>query len=202
MSLLAGPWPTADTGLPQPPDESLVPFLEAAGRSVQKFGWARTTMGDIAREAGVERTTIYRRVGSMPDVYRLMVAHELHKLIRAVPDTVPSRTDGPGVVVELVAAAVEHCTRHPVLTKVIDHEPELVSSFLVDGVPAIIARISEVLDPTVAGAMEAGLLAHRDPTAVTQWVARIGLSLLVAPPPGELRPFLDAVLRPLLEPAT
>lgn len=200
MSLLAESWPAAETGLPQPPDESLWPFLEAAGRAVHKFGWARTTMGDIAREAGVERTTIYRRVGSMRDVYRLMVAHELHKLIRSVPDSVPPGADGPGVVVELVAASIEHCMEHPVLTKVIDHEPELVSSFLVDGVPAIIDRISEVLGPTVDEAMNLGLLARRDPTAVTQWIARTGLSLLIAPPPGELRPFLDAVLRPLLEP--
>lgn len=200
MSLLTESWPSVDTGLSQPPDESVWPYLEAAGRAVQKFGWARTTMGDIAREAGVERTTIYRRVGSMPDVFRLMVAHELHKLVRAVPDLVPPDTDGPGVVVEVVAASVEHCRSHPVLTKVIDHEPELVSSLLVDGVPAIIERISELLDPTVASAMDTGFLARRDPTVVTQWIARIGLSLLVAPPPGDLRTFLDAVLRPLLEP--
>lgn len=177
------------------------PFLEAANRAVQKFGWARTTMGDIAKEAGVERTTVYRRVGSMPEVFRLLVAHELHKLVRSVPDVVPDGVDGPGAVVEVLAAAIEHCQEHPTLTKVIEHEPELVSSFLVDGVPAIIERISELLDPTVAAAMDAGVLARRDATVVTQWVARVGLSLLVAPPPGDLRTFLDGVLRPLLDPA-
>jgi len=195
-------WPRFGQGLPDPPDESLWPFLEAAGRSVERFGWARTTMRDIAREAGVERTTVYRHVGSMSDVFRLMVAHELHKLVRSIPGSVPPGADGPAVVVELVAAAVEYCLDHPVLTKVISDEPELVSSFLADGVPSIIERLSDLLVPTVEFAMRSGVLAQRDATAITQWVARIGLSLLVAPPPGDLRAFLDVVLRPVLEPTS
>lgn len=199
---VATSWAVVGAGLPDPPDESVWPYLDAATRAVQKFGWARTTMGDIAREAGVERTTIYRRVGSMPEVYRLMVAHELHKLVAAIPAAVPDGADAPGVVVESLAAAIEYCADHPVLTKVLDHEPALVSSVLVEAVPAVIERISELLVPTVAGAMDLGLLARRDPIAVTQWIARISLSLLVSPPPGELRPFLDAVLRPLLAPSS
>jgi AcrR family transcriptional regulator len=158
-------------------------------------------MRDIAREAGVERTTIYRHVGSMPEVYRLLVAYELHKLIRTVPDALPGDVDGPGMVVELLAAAVEYCLEHPVLTKVVADEPELIAGFLLDGVPSIIERVSAMLDSTVSAAMDAGLLAPRDPTAITQWGARIGLSLLVAPPPGDLRSFLDEVLRPVLKPA-
>ncbi len=158
-------------------------------------------MRDIAREAGVERTTVYRHVGSMPEVYRLMVAYELHKLAETVPASVPSGADGPAIVVEIVAAAVEYCVDHPVLTKVIRDEPDLVAGFLIEGVPSIVERLTELFAPTVDAAMDAGLLARRDASAITQWVARVGLSLLVAPPPGDLRDLLDAVIRPLLEPA-
>ena len=158
-------WPSIDGGLPDPPDEALWPFLDAACRAVERFGWARTTMRDIAREAGVERTTIYRHVGL--DVRRLPAdgrartpqAGAHHP--RAVSLRAPMVR---AIVVELVAAAVEYCLDHPVLTKVVTDEPELVSSFLVDGVPSIIDRLSELLDPTVEAAMEAGLLARRDPT--------------------------------------
>lgn len=190
--------PVLGTGLPEAPDDSVIPFLDAACRAVERFGWARTTMRDIAREAGVERTTVYRHVGSMSDVYRLMVAHELHKLVAAIPEWAPAGADGPALVVEVVASAVEYCLDHPVLTKVIADEPEVVSSFLVDGVGSVIERLSDLLDPVVAAAMDAGFLARHDPTTITQWVSRIGLSLLVAPPPGELREFLDTVLRPVL----
>lgn len=194
-------WPPVDAGLPDVPEESLWPFLEAASRSVQRFGWARTTMRDIAREAGVERTTIYRHVGSMSDVYRLLVAYELHKLVRALPDWVPAGGDGPAIVVELLASSIEHCLDHPVLTKVVSDEPELVAGFLVDGVPSLIERVGELVAPMLAAAMEAGVLARRDPTVIAQWVARVGLSLLVAAPPGDLRAFLDEFLRPVLDPS-
>lgn len=190
--------PVLGGGLPEAPDESVIPFLDAACRAVERFGWARTTMRDIAREAGVERTTVYRHVGSMSDVYRLMVAHELHKLVASIPGWMPPSADGPRIVVEVVAAAVEYCLDHPVLTKVIADEPDLVSSFLLEGVGSVIQRLSGLLDPVVAAAMDAGLLARHDPTTITQWVSRVGLSLLVAPPPGDLREFLDTVLRPVL----
>ncbi len=193
-------WPQAQGVLPEPPEEAVVPFLDAACRAIGRFGWARTTMRDIAREAGVERTTVYRHVGSMSDVYRLVVAHELHKLVAAIPSSIPEETDGPGLVVEMVAAAVEHCLEHPVLTKVLTDEPELISGFLLDGVPSIIERLRELLSPMVGTAIDAGLLARRDPAMVTEWIVRVGLSLLVAPPPGDLRAFLDEMLRPALQP--
>jgi AcrR family transcriptional regulator len=186
--------------VPDAPDEAVVPFLEAACRAVEKFGWSRTTMRDIAREAGVERTTVYRHVGSMPDVYRLLLAHEMQKLMRAVPVWAPADADGPTVVVELVASAVEYCLAHPVLTKVISDEPELLSGLLTDAIPQVVARFREHLAPALAAAMQLGVLAERDPEVVTEWCVRIGLSLLVAPPPGDLRHFLDEVLRPVLEP--
>lgn len=188
-------------GLPDPPDDAVLPYVEAARRAIERFGWARTTMRDIATEAGVERTTVYRHVGSMPDVYRLLVAHEIRTLVDTIPDRIPAGADGPTMAVELLAAAVEYCWEHPVLTKVTTDEPELLAGFVIDGVPAVVERIAEHLTPMFALAGETGLLAVADPEAIAQWVARIGLSLLVAPPPGELRPFLDAVLRPALAPS-
>lgn len=195
-------WTTSSAALPDPPDASVIPFLEAALRAVERFGWGRTTMRDIAREAGVERTTVYRHVGSVSDVYRLMVAHELHKLVDSIPASIPSDADGPAVLVEVLASAVEYCTDHPALTKVVADEPELLSTFLLDAIPQILERLSELIAPMVQTAMEACLLARRDPVVVTQWVARIGLSLLAAPPPGPLRPFLDELLRPALDPGS
>lgn len=187
-------------GLPPAPDASVVPFLDAACRAVEKFGWARTTMRDIAKEAGVERTTVYRHVGSMPDVYRLLVAHELRKLVQAAPRWAPVDADGPAVVIELIASAVEYCLAHPVLTKVITDEPELLSGLMLGAIPDVIARFREQLTPAVAASMQLGVLAQRDPEVITEWCVRIGLSLLVAPPPGDLRHFLENVLRPVLEP--
>lgn len=185
-------------GLPPVPDESVWPFLDAATRCIERYGWARTSVRDVAREAGVERTTVYRRVGSMEQIFRLVVARELHRLMADIPTAIPPGASGSEIVINLLAAAVEHSWAHPVVAKVLVDEPELIGAFLAQGVPDLVGRATATLSPLLAAAMDAGVVARRDPVIVTEWIVRIGLSLLVAPPPADLRAFLTEALGPLL----
>lgn len=176
-------------------------MLDAAARCVQRYGWARTSVRDVAREAGVERTTVYRRVGSMPDIFRLLVALELHRLIVDLPSSLPADADGPGLVTNLLASAVERSLVHPVVAKVQADEPELIGAFLASGVSELIGRAASTLGPMLRVAMDAELIAGRDPQVLAECIVRLGLSLLVAPPPGDLRVFLAEILHPLLRPS-
>ena len=169
---------------------------------MRRFGWSRTTMRDIAKEAGVERTTVYRHVGSMAEVQRLVIDDELQTLVEAIPGWIPPDASGAEVVVEIVARSVEYCWDHELLSKVREDEPELLAGVLVGAVPDVIARLREVFATPVEVGMALGTLADRDPTAIVEWCVRIGLSLLVAPPPGDLREFLGVVLHPVLDPVT
>lgn len=189
----------ADSGLPARPDASLDPYLDAAEACVRRYGWSRTSPRDIAREAGVERSTVYRHLGSKDTIFRLLVAREVHRLIDRSVVVAASAPAGPEVVVEVLASAVEHVRQSPSLAKLLEDDPELVSRFLDRGVPDVIARFRSTLSPLLAMWMDAGFLARRDPVAITEWGVRIGLSVLFAPPPGELRRFLAEVLVPVLE---
>jgi AcrR family transcriptional regulator len=188
----------ADTTLPPRPDPSVWPYLDAAARCIERFGWERTSVRDVAREAGVERTTIYRHVGSMDDIFRLLVARELHQMMDALPTAVPPGVAGPDFVVEVVAAAVEHALAHPVLAKILSDEPEVIARLMASGIADLVARVATTIAPMLRVAMDGGLIAQRDPVVVTEWVVRTGLSLLVVPPPIELRAFLREVLDPVL----
>jgi AcrR family transcriptional regulator len=185
-------------GLPPVPDPSVWPYLDAATRCIERYGWAHTTVRDVAREAGVERTTVYRRVGSMEQIFRLVVARELHRLMTDIPASTPDGASGCETVIDLLAAAVEQALAHPVVAKVLADEPELIGAFLGRGVADLVERATTTLSPVLTAAMDAGLIAPRDPVITTEWIVRIGLSLLIAPPPGDLRYFLRHVLEPLL----
>ncbi len=187
-----------DAGLPPRPDPSARPFLDAAARCIERYGWERTSVRDIAREAGVERTTVYRNVGSMEQILRLLVAREVHRLIEAVPTALPPGVTGPEMVVEVVATAVEHTLAHPLLAKALTDEPEVIGRFLAGGLPDLVTRVVTTLSPVVAQAMDLGQIARRDPVIVTEWLVRTTLTLVVAPPPGDLRSFLREVVEPLL----
>ena len=185
-------------GIPPCPDQSLWPFLDAAVRCIARFGWSRTSVKDVATEAGVERTTVYRRVGSMDDVLRLLVAREVHLLVAALPDSAPVGTDGPDLVVEVLASAIEQTRDHAVFSKVLRDEPEVPVAYAVQGLPGLVHRIASAIEPLLALSMERGVIARRDPATLASWIARIGLSLLLLPPDGDLRGFLREILDPVL----
>jgi AcrR family transcriptional regulator len=190
----------ADTGLPPRPDPALWPYLDAAARCIERFGFQRTGVRDVAREAGVDRTTVYRHVGSMDHILRLLIARDLHIVMERVPQRIVPGRSGPDQVVEILAGTIEHALRHPALVKILQDEPEVAGRLLPTGVSALVRRVATTLAPLLAAAMDTGLVARRDPMIVTEWIARIGLSLLVAPPPGDIRPFLHEVLDPVLTP--
>lgn len=84
--------------------------------------------------------------------------------------------------------------------KLLADERELVASFIQHDVPDVIERFSGALGPVLGLVMKGGRLAERDPALMTEWVVRMALSLLFAPPRADLRDFLDAGLRPLFAP--
>jgi AcrR family transcriptional regulator len=188
------------SGIPPAPPAELDPYLDAAADVFARYGITRSSVQDIAHRLGLNRATVYRQVGNVDSAVRLLLAREIHRALGLLPSTPPDG-DGADYVIDLVATLVTFARGHPVMVKVLDDEPELIGPFLVTDMPELIVRVSDTLRPLLDGAMSAGILARRDPAALAEWVTRIGLSLIIAPPAADLREFLAAVLRPALTPA-
>ena len=187
-------------GLPERPEPELDPFLDAAAAVVRRRGWSGTSLQDVAREAGVDRTTIYRRLGPKDNVFRLVAAREVHHLIQRAIELALSGQPGPELVVELLATSIEYCQENPVISKLIEDDPEMIAGFLARGVPDVIDRFRSTLAPVLGMGMDLGAVARRNPAIVTDWIVRMGLSALVTPPDGDLREFLAEILMPVLSP--
>jgi AcrR family transcriptional regulator len=191
-----GQLPGLAAGLPAPP-ASLDPFLDAAATCFARHGVRRTSVQDVARELRVDRTTVYRQVGNVDRIVRLLMARELHRLIEALPDSVRG-LEGPEVIVDVLATVVAYGRNHPVLAKVLADEPELIGPFLVSEAPPMLDAIARLIAPILGSAMDAGELPRRDPEAVAQLLVRLTLSCLLAPPPGDLADTLSQLLVPAL----
>ena len=55
--------------------------------------------------------------------------------------------------------------------------------------------------PLLDALMDSGELARRDSRIVAEWLVRQTVTLILAPPQGNLRSFLSEVLTPVLAPA-
>src|SRR6266480_1948546 len=92
---------------------SLSPTIEvravrATLACVARHGLAKTTVDDVAREAGCARATLYRYFGGKRELVRITVAHEAARIaadVRAAGDAEPTLEDA--VVAMSVRAARE-----------------------------------------------------------------------------------------------
>lgn len=102
-------------------------LIEAALRCIARWGIRKTSLDDIAREAGVSRATVYRLVpGGKDRLLDLVFCHEAGRFFHDI-DTELAAT---GTLEELLATGVTALLRvaadDAVLTSLIRHEPELV----------------------------------------------------------------------------
>lgn len=197
------PLPSLGEGLPPAPAAELDSYLDAAARCFARHGIKRTSVQDVARELNINRATVYRNVGGVDDMVRLLVARELHALLRIVSDLDLNPTNGPAVVVNLVATVVRYTRHHPVARKVLDDEPELIGPFLITYLPAVVRRVAEPVTPIIKWAQRRGALAKRNPAALAEWLVRMAASLILDPlPDDELEAFLSELLVPALKKET
>jgi AcrR family transcriptional regulator len=191
--------PELVSGIPAPPDPSLDPFLDAAARCFARHGISRTSVQDIAAELKVNRATVYRQVGNVDSVVRLLLARDLNRLLGTLPVLLAAPL-GPSTIVALLDGVVTFAREHPVLAKVLRDEPELIGPFLVADHDELVGRITAAVAPLLAVAMDAGWLARRDAVVVADWLVRLTISLVLAPPSGSLPAFLGELLLPALTP--
>ncbi len=184
-------------------DPELDEYLDAVEVCVRRYGWSRTSLQDIAQEAGVNRTTIYRLLGSKDAIFGLFAAREVRRLsewaARCGQAGQAKGAPTTETLIEVAAGAIERVRSNPTTAKLLADEPELVASFMRNRIPEVIERFIDLLGPLLAAAMEEGRVARRDPRLMTEWVVRICLSLLFAPPRGDLRELLAVGVRPLFE---
>lgn len=121
----------SDTTGPGQEDTTENAIMDAAAECVLAFGVRRTSLSDVARRAGVSRPTLYRR---WPD-RRALVADLMTRELAAVFSAAGGRGAGRLGPVRAQAvgqflAAAAGLRAHPLLTKIIQVDPELLQPYI------------------------------------------------------------------------
>lgn len=164
--------------------------LAAAGRCIARWGLAKTTLDDVAREAGCSRATVYRAVpGGKDGLVAALVRTEVDRFLAGLA----ARLDGAADLEDLLVAGVTEAARrlaaHDALQFLVANEPDVVLPHVAFArCDAVFDRVAAVAVPRLRRFLDAERAAE-----ASEWVTRIVLSYLLSPTPGvDLRDDGDA----------
>lgn len=159
------------------------PVLDAALSAFLDFGIRRTSMGEIARRAGISPATLYRRYAAKSDVVMAVGMREANRDIAAID----ARLDLASPPVEQLTTLyleVSHRLRsNRLLRRVLDTEPESVLPRLtLEAGPLLDIGRSYLADFLVRLQREGHVPAY-DVGPVVDWLARHAQSEMLTPAP-------------------
>ncbi|MGH3159321.1 MAG: TetR/AcrR family transcriptional regulator [Streptosporangiaceae bacterium] len=115
------------------PDDTENAILDAAAECVLAFGMRRTSLSDVARRAGVSRPTVYRYWPDLQALVADLMTREMAGLFAAASQ---DQAGAPGSVRERAVrqflAAAAGVRAHPLVTKIIQVDPELLQPYIFD----------------------------------------------------------------------
>jgi AcrR family transcriptional regulator len=142
--------------------------------SLARYGVAKTTLEDVAKEAGCGRATVYRYFGGKQQLLDAVIAHECERVLAAIDASAPPGTSLPDALVAMATTAAHEVLEHDALQFVLAHEPELVLPWIAfDGCDRFLAATGAALAPTFARFVPAA-----DADRAAQWTTRIFLAYL------------------------
>jgi AcrR family transcriptional regulator len=153
-------------------------IFEAAFACVARYGIAKTTVEDVAREARVSRATVYRYFSGKDDLIRQTIAWETARFFTSLADAVAGIEDLPSLLEEALFFAHQELEQHAVLQKVLQTEPELLLPELSTEAERLITLVRAFLMPWLD---RATLAPSVERERAAEHVARMFLSCLGSP---------------------
>jgi AcrR family transcriptional regulator len=155
-----------------------VRIVDAALTCMAHRGTTKTTVDDIARQAGVSRATVYRVFpGGKVEILGAVVDTEMARLFSALGARMGTADRLADVLVNGVVEAVTRVTTHPALGFLVEHEPDVVLRHLAfDQSNQLLATATRFVAPFLARWMD-----PEESARVAEWSTRIVLSYCINP---------------------
>jgi AcrR family transcriptional regulator len=154
-----------------------VRVLDAALTCIGRVGLAKTTLDDVAREAGCARATVYRYFPGKQQLMRALVEREVAAFRQELLDAAHGAESLGEAVTTIITTAAGALLGHPALTSVAAYEPEVLLPYLAfERESAVLGAAAQLVAPAFAP-----FLPIDRARRLAEWVARITLSYLCCP---------------------
>ncbi len=164
----------------RPPNAERI--FDAAQECFARYGFQKTSMEDIAREAGLSRRSVYRH---FPDKAALF--NEVAEArTRIFLDEIVRRTSGLSSLsaqIEEVARLTNRFVREdPISTALRREDPDSLARMVSTGARELLAMAMEAIVPLIEAAIQRGeVRADLDVRRAAEWITRMVFSLTATP---------------------
>lgn len=154
-------------------------ILEATFACVARYGLAKTTVEDAAREARLSRATVYRHFpGGREQLVAEVIAWEAGRFFTRLAEAVAGAPSFTQLLEDALVFAHQAVEQHEVLQKMLQTEPELLTTQLTVESGRLLALVRAFLEPYLA---RARLRPGVEPGDAASYVARMVLSHISSP---------------------
>jgi len=154
--------------------------IEAADECVSRFGWAKTTVGDIAAQADMSRATLYRAFPGGRDSI-LEAVHRAH-ILSFFQDLTGPLAAGESlgeVLSEAMVSAARALADDERFQYQLAHEPgQILQQLTFDGLDQILAASRVFVAPHLAR-----FVSKKHANRLAEWATRIVLTYTLEPSP-------------------
>ncbi|GAB2443907.1 TetR/AcrR family transcriptional regulator [Nocardia tengchongensis] len=159
-------------------------LLESALSAFLDFGIKRTSMGEIARRAGISPATLYRRFESKNDLVAAVGVREAQLFIASIDERVQAAAvgkSGDAQLVEVFAAFIIQLANNKLLRRLLRTEPDTILPRLTTEAGPVLAVGRTYLAEKLRALQASGDLPEFDADLVAEVFARLGQSLVLTP---------------------
>jgi AcrR family transcriptional regulator len=158
-----------------------VRVVDAALRCIARCGLNKTTVDDVARDAGISRATLYRHFpGGKDAVVRAVVETETARLFSDLGAAMGEARDLEELLVAAIVGAAGRLSAHRALGYLLEHEPGTVLPHLAfSGMDRVLAASGSFAAPFLGRWLEPD-----DAARAAEWATRIVVSYLSCPREG------------------
>ncbi|MBF6442037.1 TetR/AcrR family transcriptional regulator [Nocardia farcinica] len=152
-------------------------LLESALSAFLDFGIKRTSMGEIARRAGISPATLYRRFESKNELVEAVSVREAQRFVEYIDKRVQTVEGTENQLVEIFVAFITAIAGNELLRRLLRTEPDLILPRLTTEAGPVLAvgrvylaeKLRELADTDI------------DADLVAEIMARLALSLALTP---------------------
>lgn len=114
----------------EPTNETATLILDAAYTLFLEFGLRKTTMEDVAKRVNMRRITVYRHYADKPTLFQAVVMRECFRSMQEVETRLRQITDAEERFVFGFVIVVNGARNHPLISRLLETEPEWLLPYL------------------------------------------------------------------------